>query len=547
MDVQQEKERLLQAKSIKWLQREIHPLDKVTVYMTEPFNQKTNRGICPALIPSSQIKKVLSDAAWDSSYDDGHPDVVRYSENKTKRVEYLRFGRTDGIEPFVIARSFDGIRDEYVEIVEEFRLFHNLSHDQKKNQYIKIDEEGDEHVIAVVEPRQVKIRLQEIREFLAVKEMHLSIQFVHWESSTYTPEELGFKGKREQKRGDLYCWDLFCEEESPIGKTETGTLSLLRGKRLIEPFPEPFPKRTKKYEDFIIDVDDDGNEVTYTCNPEKLRNLFDIDAAPGAPSYLTPISFRKEVLNRYYDDPEKYEVEESIIRCGYLWGVPIDSHHDDKVVVWLVDLGRRLPHKEQLHWKSHNIPSTTGASETYLRRTIFAQPTDSVRPEHIFQRRYKELREACQNYLGWQLFLPLERNDKYRFQGIRVPSFNSQKEFDELVIDLTMVLIESLNTKKLRELISKAEQQSIKLLAATLKVCKVTNADKHIDFLQKLQHLRSRGSAHRKDEDYKQALAHFKDEGDDLMATFENILRKSVAFLDFLIQAVNHGYFRETQ
>ena len=315
MDIQQEKERLLQAESIKWLERKIHPLKKVTVYMSESLDQETSRDIYPALIPSGQIKKVLSDTAWGLSEDD-HRDA--------------------GIEPLVITRSFYGIRDEYVEIAEEFRLFHNLW--QEKNQYIEIDEEGDEHVIAVVEPRQVKIRLQEIRQFLAVKEMHLSIQLVHQESSTYTLEELGLmEGKQGQQKGDLYCWDLFCGEVPfmTTGETKIGTLSLLRGKRLIEPLPKSksrfwgFSEKTKKYEDFIIGVDDDGNEVTYTCNPKELTDLGGIHAAPGAPNYLTPVSFSKDVLDKYYAS-EKYEVEKSIVRCGSLWSVIIDNDHDDK-------------------------------------------------------------------------------------------------------------------------------------------------------------------------------------------------------------------------
>ena len=50
----------------------------------------------------------------------------------------------------------------------------------------KIDDEGNEHVVAVVEPNLVKIRLKEIRQFLGIKEMYSIrpiLQYEHVESS----------------------------------------------------------------------------------------------------------------------------------------------------------------------------------------------------------------------------------------------------------------------------------------------------------------------------------------------------------------------------
>ena len=41
----------------------------------------------------------------------------------------------------------------------------------------------------------------------------------------------------------------------------------------------------KSYLDFIIGIDENGKEVKYTCNPNKLSNYF--GANPIAPHYLT--------------------------------------------------------------------------------------------------------------------------------------------------------------------------------------------------------------------------------------------------------------------
>ncbi|NEQ78719.1 MAG: hypothetical protein F6K23_40460 [Okeania sp. SIO2C9] len=72
---------------------------------------------------------------------------VSHNQGGEQEVTYLRFGNSDGIETFVIHRSFHGIRESYNEIIEEFRHFHNLYHDVEKNQLLKFDERGDEKVV----------------------------------------------------------------------------------------------------------------------------------------------------------------------------------------------------------------------------------------------------------------------------------------------------------------------------------------------------------------------------------------------------------------
>ena len=83
------------------------------------------------------------------------------------------------------------MEENYVEISEEFRFFHSLYHDKETDKYIKIDDAGHKHEVVIVKPNEVQIRLKEIRQFLAVKEMYLSLLFEFNEYSRYSLEELG--------------------------------------------------------------------------------------------------------------------------------------------------------------------------------------------------------------------------------------------------------------------------------------------------------------------------------------------------------------------
>ena len=165
----------------------------VTIYQWIRKEDSHEYAIYCALIPVHKIEYTLSDPAdWDLRFYEGTPSAVSVGQ-----FQYLRYGDDNGIEPLVISREFNesqinyGKRTEYSEISEEFRLFHNLYHEKEKNEYIKIDDEGNEHRAAVVEPDYIKIRLKEIRQFLAIKEMYLSIQFRYYEFSKYSLKALG--------------------------------------------------------------------------------------------------------------------------------------------------------------------------------------------------------------------------------------------------------------------------------------------------------------------------------------------------------------------
>jgi hypothetical protein len=547
MSIDVDRDRLSQDKILDWLRRDLKLTEMVTVYLSDRKDSH-NRGIYCALIPCAQMERVLSSTSWDLSHGQGMPGAVVYHEGGEERVVYLRYGDDDGIEPLVIDREFHGMRADYKEICEEFRLFHRLYHDRKQDQYIKIDDGGYEHRVAVVEPNRIQMRLQEIRQFLAIKEMYLSIQFDYREHSEHSLEELGLKDGGDNQREGLMCWGHLYGDSGGIGSHRA--FSRLLGKRLVAPLPKSksgfwgfAEEPQKKHIEFIIDVDENGDAISYTSNPDALANNF--GANPHAPNYLTPVHFRKQVLDKYYQQPSKYSVEDLLLRCDSLWSMYLDNHHEDKVCAWLGDLGRDLPYEEQLHWRAHNIPPEGGVSATYFKRQILAEFTDSDRLEHLFKQSYHDLHKTCEECLGWPLLLQLDADDEHHFQCVRIPATDEQRDFDELVLGLTKVLIDSLNEKHLNKLVP-AEQQaalrgSIARLQAALIVCGVEGAADHVSFLRKLQNLRSSSAAHRKGSNYRKIANDFGVESQSLRAVFAGILRQSLALLEYFIAVVRSG------
>jgi hypothetical protein len=545
-ECQQEGDRLSQAKLLAWLSRDMQLTDLVTVYWSDRTDEH-NYAIYCALIATEEIERSLSRPSWDLMHGQGLPGAVKFYDDGKERVEYLRYGDRGGVEPLVIDRGFHGIRPDYKELSEEFRLFHRLYHDRKQDHYSKIDDSGNEHVVAIIEANRIRARLRELRQFLAIKEMHLAILFDCRENSVSSLKELDRAEGGSDSQDGLSCWGLYYGDLRGVGSHNA--FSRLLGKRLIPPLPKEksgfwgfAEEESKKHLDFVIGTNERGDEVTYTSDPARLA---DYGANPGAPNYLTPVHFRKQVLDKYYQAPGKYFVEDGMLRCGALWGMTMDNHHDDHVVAWLGDLGRDLPYEEQLHWRSQNIPPTGRVSQTFFRRQILAEFADSDRPEHVFQQRYQDLAEVCRERIGRSLLLPLAIEDAHHLRSLRVPSTDEQKDFDELVQALTKILIDSLNEKALNDLIpsptSDAIKGSISRLESAFRARGVSGFESHIAFLRNLQELRSSGVAHRKGSNYRKIADEFQVDSQNLRAVFSGILAKALDVLDFLISAVRSG------
>jgi hypothetical protein len=548
VDFDKERQKLSQRAFQEWIVRDIRPTEMVTVYLSDHADFHNVFMFC-CLVPNDAIDRSLSDISWDLSCGDGLPGAEIHHEEGHEIVEYLRYGESSGIEPLVISRGFHDMREKYLEINEEFRLFHNLYHDRKLDHFIKIDNAGNEQLVATIEPKRINIRLQEIQQFLAIKEMHLAIMFDARANSTVPLIDLGIEESGQDFKDGLLVYALHYGDLRVGGSR---AFTRLLGKRLFPPFPKEksgfwgfADKEKKKTVDFILDVDKHGDEIIHSANPDHLSNYF--GGNQGAPHYLTPVHFRKEVLNKYYQQSSKYSVTDGDLGCGSLWGMTMDNHHGERVIAWLGDLGRDLPYEEQLHWRSYNIPPVGGVSDTFHKRQILAQFADSDQPEHVFKYRYSDLEKACKTELGWSLLLPLSKEDDHFFAVIRIPATDEQKDFDDLVLGLTKILVDSLNEKELNKFIPTEERGEIKgsisRLQKALAALGVTNYEEHIKFLRDLQNLRSCSTAHRKGSNYRKIAEELGIDNQSLRKVFEEILVKGILYLDFLEGLASSGVF----
>ena len=472
------------------------------IYQSHEFEDRDETCFA-ALLSAEAAVKAISAAGFDAHLGSGGPSICMTFEDGRSVVSYERVGY-DGVEPLVVLQNHHHLRPAMLpQLAEEFRLFHNLWVSPDGTQLIKIDDDGNETVAAEVSDTQVRVRTSLLRRYQAARQMTLAtyVDSRAWVEGTLTKSDID--ELRTERSDASIAYHRSAGTGMGLGNR---SFSIVNGKRLVPPPPSnmsgqwPF-EPPQRYPEFIIGEDEFGQPERNTCDPDALSNYFGKN--PGAPHFLTPVFFDRSVLQRYYEQPEKFEVRDGYLTCGQLWGIAIDNDHPDIVMVFLGDLGT-MPESERGHWMTHNIVPTSPPSATAVGRAFLGQFVSPKAPDLRFQHEYTSFCRKWADKFGWNLFREPNPKDAHVLQRVRVPVNTSQPEFEQQLLNITKLQIDWLNDAKLRELTADldAGAKSIAKLEAWMTMSGYPHVARDTDFLRRLQRLRSRITAHRKGSDY---------------------------------------------
>lgn len=489
------------------------------------------------LLPESEIEgEMLNDTYNAHSL---YPCVNSCGNWENGDYAYLRYGNYDEFEPLVIERKFYGVASDSTEIAEEFRLLFNLYYDETKKEFIDPADGACITVVKMDDAGFITIHKRYLKTYLTLKE---KVLLIHVDSRcTDLDNSTNFDCSQNTVKADdnSYLYSLTLGQTD--GLTRRENFSMVYAKKVIYgcnpascnvwPFNE-----AKNFVDFLIGVDDAGNEVAFTCNPDKLSSYFGTNQ--DAPHYLTPVFFDPAVLEKYIAKPELYTVTDAMLSCGNLWALYIDRNEAGYVSVYLGDLGRNLPNEaEQHYWRGFNIITDTKISTARFKRDFMCIAASSDSEDSVFKRNYVRVNSLVEEKLGWPLFLQLEDQDRYNFDSLRIPIHSSIPEFDMLVLSLVKTLIDSLNEKNMVKVLTGSYTElkgSITRIETWFKEKNVPNYEEHIKFLRNLQELRSCGTGHRKGKGYKKITSALGISENNYAEAFKQLLEKASAFLCFV-------------
>jgi hypothetical protein len=476
------------------------------------------------LLTEERTAQALRDTNWELHTNGGAPGFVEHYSNGGKQAEYQAVG-AEGVIPVVFHRTFAGGRPDVIELADDFRLFWDLYHERRDegDRWLATDEAGDPVVVAEQGPGRVRIRKSFLRRYQAARQLHLSVQFnIDLEGG----EELRATAEaRAVEAGD----DTSCIAYGGtkwIGEDGKFVARCI-GKSLTPPPPVeqckvwPFgPARS--YENFIIGTDDIGNDIKFTCDSDALANYF--GANPQAPHFLTPVFFKRAVLEKYYAEPDRYRVTDGYLDDSPLWGLPIDNGLGEHVAVFLGDLSR-IPYREQAYWKSFNVALEEKMSDVAIRRSLLGEFADADRVEFRFSRAYTSANSAWTLRFGWPLFKDLHPGDEHVAHALHVPTNRGYAAFDTQLISLAKLVVDCLNEEDLGKNLTsgvKGEKGIAKLERFAQEQSLSASVDPLCAILRQVQGARSRSSAHRKGNDFNEIL--LLDGAPDLPTLFETML-----------------------
>jgi hypothetical protein len=104
-----------------------------------------------ALAPTTHRPRALSGPSWDLHIGSGRPGFSQTSDGQGGWITTYERSSREPVEPLVFVREFHGVRENYCELSEEFRLFHDLFEDRATGQLLKFDDAGNSAVAAFIE------------------------------------------------------------------------------------------------------------------------------------------------------------------------------------------------------------------------------------------------------------------------------------------------------------------------------------------------------------------------------------------------------------
>lgn len=496
----------------------------ITIYENSNADENQILIYC-CIVDSKKIKSYKTNRNWEiEPGSEGKPSI--YSTYKSgKPITTYQTYSEKGIEPFVFSKYFtfsDG-HESYFDISEEFVLYFKLyekGQNKQNRKFYFIDEVGDLDEVIKIEPNKITVKLKYLKEYISIRKVYFSICFDFMRLSNVNLQENDIQPIDEDFTAENYYYNHLIRHLDFI---EAGqNQSWIHGKIFI-PFEKDvlnnfhYSNDNRDYEKFITGYDIDGKEILLDCKKTNDK-------------YFIVTYFKKEVLNKYYNEPTKYKVDGWRVSCSF-FSLKIDNNIEDYVAVFLVELSS-LPHKEQLHWKQYNISPQKGISNVYHQTMIEGNWVEHPEtPDLFFKQKYETFNKDWEKKFGWKFYKELAKEDSYIFTSLHIPTSNNVKSFCEQILSLIKITIDRLNEAEFQKTITlDPKDRGITKLDKFLK-SKDMEIPEMILFLKNLYSLRSGLFAHSfssSNKECKKAIEYFNLNENNYTEVAKEIFIKSI-------------------
>jgi len=376
-----------------------------------------------------------------------------------------------GGEQIVFRRHFTGVADGPAPVELSQKLIHSLDlyWVDERSAYSRLDKRGDiEDVIRVIWLKNserderdvvVTILVKDLATYMAVAGMALVLKF---DFTRFEPKAFnGWDQDRHVKKTSTP--DLFYTVGVAGSASYANGCMIVRSAVTVDDLVQQWrdeedPKR-KQYASFKIHDWKNKRLIETSCAPEFLSNYFQ---QSDKPFEISPTFFRPEVLIKYKNDPEKYDLQDRSISCRNAWYLKTYDINEAGQVHTYIGYLADLPYEEQCYWQSFNEWPKAPISKRALQSDFKGEWTTEYDPLQALKYKIRQLDE--QPPAWWK-----PRGDDLS-DAARYPATDSVSEWANEILALDQLLNEGFLPKPLVKLAAEAgrsvdkEWKSLRLL-----------------------------------------------------------------------------------
>jgi hypothetical protein len=543
------------------LLKSIHGLVPIHYQAGTPSNSLV---VASVLLPRKSFRKSLIDdlVNWNTMpYQSGWGEVITFGvggkKNYSLEAPFADFepaSLSSKVVPIYTLRENPLVKDReaYMEINPQITHIHDLHWVNERSAYCTLDEAGD-----IQEVIPIKMGgdgwLVAILEDLLLRHMllgnYILIRFFDCDRSVINdvvvPNATDQAATERIDEGEIYArW-------TPVRRGGRTVRAYMRGFQIVRPPKDArlrqaiLDRGRKQYSTFITHDWKHQIVAEVSCDPENLGNYF-VDSP--YPYEISPAFFKREVLRKYQDDPDKYTVEEGSISCRSSWSLRFAVNEAGQVHAYLKDLGH-LPYSEQLYWCSYNEKPKGSLSEGTYRRDFLGQWYDEPEPLRDLKRLLRSFPAVNTTAGSVELWRVPEHADTDLADRVHYLAGTSSKEWENEIVALDRFVVEGLNLKYLRRVaeelgIAHETLGSIVLLREVLTAKGIADDIVKTIFepLKELHDLRSKFGSHRKSSDTTAIAKEIRRRHKDLAAHHRDLVRRTSEAMTSLSNLIRKNY-----
>ena len=358
-----------------------------------------------------------------------------------------------GGEKLIFRRSFTGVAEGPAPVELSQKLVHSLDvyWVEERSAYCRLNKHGDiEDVIRVIwlkgpatKERDVvvTILIKDFATYMAVAGMSLVLKF---DFTRFEPKSFGGWDQDRQVQKTSAA-DLFYALGISANASYANGCMILRPTvtvdDLVRRWKDEEDPRNKQYATFKTHDWKNKRLVEISCAPAFLSNYFQ---KSDKPFEVSPAFFRSEVLTRFKNDPEKYDLQDRSISCRNAWYLKTYDINNAGQVHTYIGYLADLPYEEQCYWQSFNEWPRGPISKRAYENDLLGDFSSEYDPLHALK--YK-IRQLDENPPVWW-----KPRGEALTAAARYPVTDSVSEWADEILALDQLLVEGFLPKPLRQL-----------------------------------------------------------------------------------------------